>query len=71
MFRIILALALASSVWAETICTCEPTICDGSYNGTTLCACPARRVWVLCALLRDQGKLCERGLTSSCLRFQK
>ena len=44
MFRIILALALASSVWAETICTCEPTICDGSYNGTTLCACPARRV---------------------------
>ena len=38
MLRTILALALASSVWAETICSREPTICAGTYSGTTLCA---------------------------------
>ena len=38
MFRTILALALASSVWAETICSYDSTICDGSYSGTQLCA---------------------------------
>ena len=38
MLRTILALALASSAWAETICSLEPAACDGSYLGTTLCA---------------------------------
>ena len=42
MLRTILALALASSVWAviqaDTICSLEPTICDGTYSGTQLCA---------------------------------
>ena len=42
MLRTILALALASSAWAviqaDTICSLEPTICDGTYSGTSLCA---------------------------------
>ena len=41
MLRTILALALASSVWAvatQTICSYDSTICDGSYSGTQLCA---------------------------------
>ena len=38
MLRTILALALASSAWADTICSLEPTICDGTYSGTELCA---------------------------------
>jgi len=33
MLRTILALALASSAWAETICSLEPTICNGTYTG--------------------------------------
>jgi len=39
MLRTILALALASSVWAvatQTICSYDSTICDGSYSGTQL-----------------------------------
>ena len=38
MLRTLLALALASSGWAETICSRDSTICDGSYSGTELCA---------------------------------
>ena len=50
MLRTIFAIALVSSAWAThvaaggTVCSSEPTACDGTYNGTTLCACPARRV---------------------------
>ena len=37
MLRTILVFALASSVWAETICSYDSTICDGSYSGTKMC----------------------------------
>eukprot|EP00964_Phaeocystis_antarctica_P045230 scaffold26026_cov36-Phaeocystis_antarctica.AAC.1 len=41
MLRTLLALALASSARADTICSngeYDTTICDGTYSGTTLCA---------------------------------
>ena len=41
MLRTLLALALASSAWAQlprTICSLEPAACDGTFNGTQLCA---------------------------------
>ena len=38
MLRTILVLVLASSAWADTFCSREPTICDGTYNSTSLCA---------------------------------
>ena len=38
MLRTLLALALASSAWADTICSRKPTACDGTYSGTQLCA---------------------------------
>eukprot|EP00964_Phaeocystis_antarctica_P008476 scaffold4574_cov65-Phaeocystis_antarctica.AAC.2 len=38
MLRTLLALALASSAWADTICSREPAACDGTFSGTQLCA---------------------------------
>ena len=43
MLRTILVLALASSAWADTVCTRDPRICDSTYGGgggTILCAPP-------------------------------
>ena len=38
MFRTIFAFALVCSAAAVTICQHDPTICDGTYSGTELCA---------------------------------
>ena len=38
MLRTILALALASSAWAETICEYDPALCNGTYSGPIVCA---------------------------------
>ena len=48
MLRTILALALASSAWAETICSLEPKICNGTYSpatysGNTIVCAPLHR----------------------------
>ena len=58
MLRTILALALASSAWAETICSRDPTICDGTYSGTQLCA----------PLHRPPFTMHQRGGVATCVR---
>ena len=39
MLRTLLAIALASSAWADTICSLEPTLwglCDGTFHGKSV-----------------------------------